>query len=72
MGLIQGVLPWLGIATGVAYVVAGIGFATFFMVGWNALLVGQVLYIVWAIWLGVKLSRSKAPTHPMAVASAAH
>ena len=67
-GLLHGVLPWVGIVTGLAFAVAGLGFAsllvpmgtTLFTVGWNALLLGQVLYIVWAIWMGVKLSRSNA------------
>jgi hypothetical protein len=79
-GLLHGVLPWLGSATGVAYILAGIGFGTllapglgtaFYLIGFNIVRLGQVLYIVWALWLGVKLSRSQAGT-PAAVASATH
>jgi hypothetical protein len=74
--LLHGVLPWLGTGIGAAYIVAGIGFGLFlvpgigmtaYMVGFNVLLLGQVLYIVWAIWMGVRLSRSK----PAMVAAAA-
>lgn len=68
VGLFGGVVPWLGIATGVAYILAGIGFGTFpipgvgmvfYSIGFNVLLLGQALYLVWAIWIGVKLSRDK-------------
>ncbi len=67
-GILHGVLPWLGIVSGVAMTVAGIGYALFvpigimalfFLIAINFLLLGQVLYMVWAIWLGVKLARSK-------------
>jgi hypothetical protein len=77
-GLLQGVLPWLGTVTGVAYVLGGIGFGTllapglgttFFVIGFNVVRLGQVLYIVWAIWLGVHLSRSKAPAPVPAVSA---
>jgi hypothetical protein len=67
-GILHGVLPWLGIVSGVAMTLAGIGYplfvpigtrALFFLITINVLLLGQVLYMVWAIWLGVKLARSK-------------
>jgi hypothetical protein len=67
-GILHGVLPWPGIVSGVAMTVAGIGYALFvpignmalfFLIAINFLLLGQVLYMVWAIWLGVKLARSK-------------
>ena len=67
-GILHGVLPWLGIVSGVAMTVAGIGYplfvpigtrALFFLITINFLLLGQVLCMVWAIWLGVKLARSK-------------
>jgi hypothetical protein len=67
-GILHGVLPWLGIVSGVAMTLAGIGYALFvpngtralfFLIAINFLLLGQVLYMVWAIWLGVKLARSK-------------
>jgi hypothetical protein len=67
-GILHGVLPWLGIVSGAAMAVAGIGYALFvpiglmalfFQIAINFLLLGQVLYMVWAIWLGVKLARSK-------------
>lgn len=76
-GLLHGVLPWLGIVTAAFYILVGISYGSFlftpvlYMTGFYLLQVGQVLYIAWAIWLGVKLSRSKsaatamvpAPTH---------
>jgi hypothetical protein len=73
--LLHGALPWLGVVTAVAYILAAIGFgtlllpigATSFMIGFNVLLLGEVLYIAWAIWIGVKLSRSKVAA-PAAVA----
>jgi hypothetical protein len=77
-GLMHGVLPWLGTGTGAAYVLAGIGFGatfipgagmTLYLIGFNALLLGEILYMVWAVWLGVKLSRSTAAA-PAVVASA--
>lgn len=67
-GILHGVLPWLGIVSGVAMTLAGIGYplfvpigtrALFFLITINFLLLGQVLYMLWAIWLGVKLARSK-------------
>lgn len=73
--LLNGVLPWLGIAAGMSYIIAGIGFGTllspfgmsFFPIGFNVLLLGQTLFIAWAIWLGVKLSRSKAESTALPV-----
>jgi len=68
-GVLHGVLPWLGMAAGLAYAIAGIGFGMFlipgigpsaYMVGFNTLLLGQVLYVAWAVWMGVTLSRSRA------------
>lgn len=78
-GLLHGLLPWLGIVTGVAYILAGIGFGailipgigmTLYLIGFNVLELGEVVYIVWAIWLGVKLSWTRAAV-PAAVAPAA-
>jgi hypothetical protein len=79
-GILYGVLPWLGIVSGVAMTVAGIGYplfvpiatrALFFLITINFLLLGQVLYMLWAIWLGVKLARSKVAA-PATLASPAH
>lgn len=76
-GLLHGVLPWLGTVTGVAYIVAGIGFGSFlltpifYMTGFNVLVLGEALYIFWAIWMGIKLNTSKAAALTMAV-SATH
>lgn len=67
-GLMHSVLPWLGIATGAVYVVAGLAYMgiliptigmTVFMVGLNVSELAEILYIVWAIWMGVQLTRSK-------------
>lgn len=79
-GVLHGVLPWLGIVSGVALTLAGMGYplfvpigtrALFFLITINFLLIGQVLYMVWAIWLGVKLARSKVAA-PATLASQAH
>lgn len=79
-GILRGLLPWLGIVSGVAMTLAGIGYALFipiglnalfFLIGVNFLLLGQVLYMVWAIWLGLKLARSKVAA-PATLASPAH
>lgn len=66
-GLLHGVLPWIGMAAGVGFVYLGVvqSFVLFtmaFVMFWyNALLPTQVLYLVWAIWMGVHLIRSKTP-----------
>jgi hypothetical protein len=79
-GILHGVLPWLGIVSGAAMTFAGIGYplfvpvatrALFFQITINFLLLGQVLYMVWAVWLGVKLARSKVAA-PATLASPAH
>jgi fatty acid desaturase len=64
--ILRGVLPWLGMVTAVFFLLAGIGYAIFlfggpFAIGWNSLQLGVLLYIVWAIWMGIHLIRSKAP-----------
>lgn len=65
-GLLRGVLPWLGMATGAIYIIVGLAYgAVLFtmalvMVWYYGILTAQVLFIVWAIWLGVRLGRSKA------------
>lgn len=72
-------LSWLGTATGVAYILAGIGFGTLllpigttlFLIGFNVPELGQTLYIARAIWMGVKLSRSKAAAPAAQVAASA-
>ena len=70
-GLLHGVLPWLGIVDGIVFVIAGLGYGGFlipsigmtvFIVGFNFAILGFVLYIVWAVWMGVKLTRSKSVT----------
>jgi len=79
-GILHGVLPWLGIVSGAAMTFAGIGYPLFvpvatrplfFQITINFLLLGQVLYMVWAIWLGLKLARSKVAP-PATLASPAH
>ena len=68
VGLLRGPLPWLGIATGVLYVICGLAFVgillpsvgmTVFMVGLNVNFVTEIVYIVWAVWMGVHLTRSR-------------
>lgn len=73
--ILRGVLPWLGMVTAVFYLLAGIGYAIYlfggpFAIGWNSLQLASLLYVVWAIWLGIHLIRSKAP-RPAASAAAA-
>lgn len=79
-GLVHGVMRWLGAASGTAYIIAGIGFGLFlvpgiggvaYMVGFNVKTLGMVVYVIWAIWMGVHLSRSNAQARAVAAASAA-
>ncbi|HVD00756.1 MAG TPA: hypothetical protein VNG93_06370 [Candidatus Dormibacteraeota bacterium] len=61
VGILSGLLPWVGILSGVFFLVLWLGVLlslpplTFF-----GLFVGGILYAAWAIWLGIKLGR-KAP-----------
>lgn len=57
--LLTGVLPWLGIVTGAAYIVAGLGIWTIAPIGFAGLILGQTFYIAWAVWMGAKLSGKK-------------
>ena len=57
-GLLRGTLPWIGIVTGVAYLLVAIGIYAVF--GFVALWLGQVFFIAWAIWMGVNLRSTKA------------
>ena len=62
-GLLGGAMPWLGVATGVAYILAGFGIATSLPpLGFTALILAQTFYIAWAVWMGAKPSGSKATT----------
>jgi hypothetical protein len=83
--LLHGALPWLGMVTGVAHLVVGLGYAAWYItpdvgipvliglhlgiiqvgttpvvIDVNARYLAQLLYIVWAIWLGVTLRRTRA------------
>lgn len=82
--LLRGLLPWLGMTTGVVFIVVGLTWlAVYFtpevayqvmlgmpfvtQVGTTPVLIevdpqnlAELLYIVWAVWLGVKLSRATA------------
>jgi hypothetical protein len=67
-GLLRGALPWIGIVAGVAYLLlattiyAGFGFV--------ALMLGQVFYIAWATWMGIRLrTASAAPANQAVVTS---
>jgi hypothetical protein len=75
--LLRGTLPWIGIAAGAGFVYLGVLqflvlFTTAFVMAWYyGLIVTQILYLTWSIWLGVHLLRAKAPAHIAAAASAA-
>jgi hypothetical protein len=58
--MLRGALPWLGIVTGAAYIVAGLGIWTIAAIGFAALILGQTFYIAWAVWMGMRLNASKA------------
>ncbi len=57
-GLLRGTLPWIGIVDGVAFLLVAIGI--YAGIGILALWIGLVFYIAWAIWMGVRLRRTKA------------
>lgn len=59
-GLLKGAIPWLGIVTGAAYVVAGIGIWTIPAIGFSSLILGQTFYIAWAAWMGARLGSTRA------------
>lgn len=59
-GLLRGAIPWLGIVTGAAYVVAGIGIWTIPAIGFSSLILGQTFYIAWAAWMGARLGSTRA------------
>lgn len=75
VGLLRGPLPWLGIATGVLYAISGLAFIgillpsigmTVFMFGLNINMLTEIAYIVWAVWMGVHLTRSRTATSAVA------
>lgn len=71
VGLLSGILPWLGIITGASYIVAGLCIWSLVPVGFAGLILGQTFYIAWAIWMGMRLSSSRtAATTTPAPASA--
>lgn len=73
-GILRGPLPWLGAFLSIAYLIGGTGFGLVYLttslvlVTWNTLQLGHLLYLVWAIWMGIHLMRSKAPTPMPALA----
>jgi hypothetical protein len=69
-GLLQGIPPWLGIVTGIAFVVAGLGIWTIVPLGFIGLILGQTFYIAWAVWMGVILSAAPRKGAAPAPASA--
>lgn len=78
--LLHGALPWIGIVAGACFICLAILqltslFTLKLVMGlFYGFPVTQLLYIVWAIWMGVHLvrSRSHAPVRGAAVASAAN
>lgn len=67
-GILRGPLPWLGAFLGIGYLIGGIGFGLLYfttslvIVTWNTLQLGHLLYLIWAIWMGIHLTRSRAVT----------
>jgi hypothetical protein len=60
--ILTGVLPWLGIVSGIFFLVFWLGV----LIGLPLLtgfgfFIGGILYAGWAIWLGVRLRRGPAP-----------
>lgn len=77
--LLHGVLPWLGIVTGGLYVICAIAYIgillpsigmSVFMVGFNVNMLAELLYIVWGVWMGVHLIRSRSRALQTAAATA--
>lgn len=67
-GLLRGALPWIGIVAGVAYLLLALTVYAGF--GFIALMLGQVFYIAWATWMGIRLrASSAAPANQAVVAS---
>jgi hypothetical protein len=67
-GLLKGALPWIGIVAGVAYLLLALTVYAGF--GFIALMLGQVFYIAWATWMGIRLrAGNPAPANHAAVAS---
>ena len=60
--ILSGVLPWLGIAAGVFFLVFWLGvLLNLPPLVFPGLFAGGVLYAGWATWLGVVLGRKRAP-----------
>lgn len=74
-GILHGALAWIGIADGALFVAlaafqAAVLFTSALVMGaYYSLPVVYVLYVIWAIWMGVHLVRSKAPTPVKAAAA---
>jgi hypothetical protein len=64
-GLLHGVLPVIGLISGVAFLVMGVSFlltfvfAGFFLTALLGWFVGTISYCFWSIWLGVFLQSAK-------------
>lgn len=75
--LLHGVLAWLGIVVGALFVYLGVlqfiyMFTPKLVMGFvYAFQPSQLLYLVWAIWMGVHLVRSKAPAAARPAAASA-
>jgi len=74
--LLRGALPWIGIVDGSFWIYLGIlqfifMFTPKLVMGFvYGLPITELLYLVWAIWLGVHLVRSKAKSPARATAAA--
>jgi len=79
--LLHGALPWIGIVSGACWLYLGLlqfiyMFTPKLLMGFvYGLPVAELIYLVWAIWMGVHLTRAKraaAVARPVAVSVAAH
>lgn len=66
-GIVSGGVASIGLVTGIAFVAAAVGYGVgayvespLATIGVSALLGGQILYVVWASWIGRRLRRAQS------------
>jgi hypothetical protein len=71
-GLLQGVLPWIGLVSGGCFAIMGFGFVVglaspiFFGLGFLGFFAAIVCFSFWSIWLGIRLRGVTQPAAPAA------